>query len=151
YNPSLAIRVLQLLALRYQDVHLTMIGADKRDGARQATEALAHALAVRSRVDLREAVPKHAVPGGLRMGDIFLNTTTVDNAPVSVLEAMACGLCVVSTNVGGIPYLVDDGQDGLLVPPDDPGAMAHAVGRILDDPDLADRLSRNARRKAERF
>ena len=60
-------------------------------------------------------------------GDIFLNTTGVDNAPVSVVEAMACGLCVVSTNVGGIPYLLEHEYDSLLVPSNDPAAMATAV------------------------
>jgi glycosyltransferase involved in cell wall biosynthesis len=57
----------------------------------------------------------------------------------------------VSTNVGGLPYLIDDGRDGLLVPQDDPEAMADAVLRILDEPELAARLSRGARQKAERL
>jgi glycosyltransferase involved in cell wall biosynthesis len=84
-------------------------------------------------------------------GDIFLNTTNVDNTPISVLEAMACGLCVVSTNVGGIPYLLEHEHDALLVPPDDPAAVATAVRRLLTEPDLAEQLSRNARQKAEKF
>ncbi|RIK26321.1 MAG: glycosyl transferase family 1, partial [Chloroflexi bacterium] len=96
-------------------------------------------------------VPKEEVPAWLQRGDIFLNTTNVDNTPVSVIEAMACGLCVVRTNVGGIPYLLDHEQDALLVPPNDPDAMADAVRRILTEPGLAERLSRNARRKAEQF
>ena len=87
----------------------------------------------------------------LNSGDVFLNTTNVDNTPVSVIEAMACGLCVVSTNVGGLPYLLDDEQDSLLVQPDDPAAMATAVSRILRENVLATRLSQNARAKAEQF
>ncbi|MGH9802004.1 MAG: glycosyltransferase family 4 protein, partial [Blastocatellia bacterium] len=96
-------------------------------------------------------VPNSEVPQWLDRGDIFLNTTNVDNAPVSVIEAMACGLPVVSTNVGGLPYLLEDGEDALLVPPDDAEAMAAAVRRLLIEPGLAERLSRNARRKAESF
>jgi glycosyltransferase involved in cell wall biosynthesis len=84
-------------------------------------------------------------------GDIFLNTTNVDNTPISVLEAMACGLCVVSTNAGGIPYLLEHERDALLVPPDDAQAMARAVHRILTEPGLAESLSENARRKVEQF
>jgi glycosyltransferase involved in cell wall biosynthesis len=60
-------------------------------------------------------------------------------------------LCVVSTNVGGIPYLLADGDDALLVPPDDPEAMAGAVERILTEPGLAARLSQDGRRKVEQF
>lgn len=97
------------------------------------------------------AVAKRDVPNALNSGDIFLNTTNVDNTPVSVIEAMACGLCVVSTNTGGLPYLLDDEQDSLLVQPDDSAAMAAAVRRILTEPGLAERLSRNARAKAEQY
>ena len=70
---------------------------------------------------------------------------------MSVLEALATGLCVVSTAVGGIPYLVEDGEQALLTPSDDPAAMAAAVRRILDDPATAERLSARARALAERF
>ena len=62
---------------------------------------------------------------------------------------MACGLCVVSTDVGGMPDLVDDGENGILVPPADSAAMAEGVRQILADPLLAAKLSGNARRKAE--
>ena len=80
-----------------------------------------------------------------------MNTTNVDNTPLSVLEAQAAGLCVVSTNVGGLPYLLADGHDALLVPPDDPAAMAEAVRRAISEPGLAASLSRNGRAKAEEF
>jgi glycosyltransferase involved in cell wall biosynthesis len=96
-------------------------------------------------------VPKTQVPTVLNSGDIFLNTANVDNTPVSVIEAMACGLCVVSTNIGGLPHLLADEQDSLLVQPDDQAVMATAVSRILRETGLAQRLSRNARAKAEQF
>ena len=94
-------------------------------------------------------VPKAEVPQWLDRGDVFLNTTNVDNTPVSVIEAMACGLPVVSTAVGGVPYLIEHGKDGLLVPPSDARAMADAVRRLLKDPDLAEALARAARLKVE--
>ncbi len=68
-------------------------------------------------VDFWASVEKSEVPAWLAKGDIFLNTTNVDNTPVSVIEAQAAGLCVVSTNVGGIPFLLENGKDALLVPP----------------------------------
>jgi glycosyltransferase involved in cell wall biosynthesis len=67
------------------------------------------------------------------------------------MEAMACGLCVVSTNVGGLPYLIDDEVDGLLVPPNDTMAMAKAVSCLLTQPTLAVKLSENARNRAEKL
>jgi glycosyltransferase involved in cell wall biosynthesis len=62
---------------------------------------------------------------------------------------MACGLCIVSTDAGGVPDLVQNEREALLVPRADPEAMAGAVTRILRDSDLASRLSANARQKAE--
>ena len=151
YNPALAPPVVALLAAKIPDVRLRMVGPDKRDGSRRRTEELAHRLGLNSRVEFVAGVPKKEAPTTLSAADVFLNTTNVDNTPVSVLEAMACGLCVVSTNVGGIPYLLKHEKDALLVPPNDPEAMAAAVRRTLTEPGLAARLSENARRKAEQF
>jgi glycosyltransferase involved in cell wall biosynthesis len=141
YNPMLAVEVLRQL----QEAKLTMIGPDKGDGIRQRVEEAAHG----RRIELAGKVAKAEVPHWLNQGDIFLNTSEIDNTPVSVLEAMACGLCVVSTNVGGLPYLLRNGEDALLVPPRDPEAMAAAVRHLLREPALAEKLSRNGRLKAE--
>ncbi len=151
YNPTLAVRILPALVQRFPELRLSMIGPDKGDGSLEATQRLASELGVARHVEFRGGIPKLDVPEALRIADIFLNTTNIDSAPVTVLEAMACGLCVVSTNVGGVPYLVEHEQEGLLVPPDDAAAMAYAIGRVLDDRELADRLSANARRKAEQY
>jgi glycosyltransferase involved in cell wall biosynthesis len=151
YNPTLALRTLAGLIGENPGSTLTMIGPDKGDGSLQAFEGEAKELQLESRVEYAGLVKKAEVPAWLNRGDIFINTTNVDNTPVSVIEAMACGLCIVSTNVGGIPYLLEHERDALLVPPDDPGAMALAVRRILAEPGLAESLSRNARQKAERF
>ena len=151
YNPEMAPKVLCLLRESFPDISLIMVGPDKGDGSKQKMQALAERLEVGNRISLPGRVPKSDVPGWLNRADIFLNTTYIDNTPVSVMEAMACGLCIVSTNVGGIPYLLDQGRDALLVPPDDAEAMANAVRRILTEPGLAEWLSRNARRKAEQF
>jgi len=151
YNPSLAPKVLSCLTKDFPDINLTMIGPDYLDGSLQAVLQLAKELDIADRMKLPGRIPKGNVPDWIGQGDIFLNTTNVDNAPVSVLEAMACGLCVVSTNVGGIHYLLKNGHDSLLVPPNDPEAMATAIRRLLTEPGLAKRLSLNARQKAEQF
>ena len=67
-----------------------------------------------------------------------------DGIPNVLIEAMACGLPVITTGVSGIPELVVDGVNGLLVPPEDAPALADAMVRLHRDPDLAQRLGREA-------
>ena len=82
--------------------------------------------------------------------DIFVNSSVVDNQPVSLLEAFAAGLSVVSTGTGDIVAMVHDGETGLIVPQDDPVAMAKAVAMLLEHPDRAGQMARRAREEAER-
>ena len=151
YNPALVPRVVAELEREFSDLAAIMIGPDKGDGSFERTNAEAKRLGVASRISYPGFVTKRDVPARLNEADIFLNTASIDNTPVSLLEAMACGLCVVSTRVGGIPYLVDEGTDALLARPNDCKRMAQGVRRILGDPHLARRLSRNGRHKAEQF
>ena len=149
YNPGLAVDVAARLLAEYPNVQLVMVGRGKGDGSLQAVQERAATLGLSQRLILPGGVPKSAVSQWLNRGDIFLNTANVDNTPISVIEAMACGLCVVSTNAGGMPYLVEHEREGLLVPPNDAKAMAEAARRLLTDPALAERLSKGARARAE--
>lgn len=151
YNPALAVRVLARLVERFPTAHLTMVGLDKGDGSLEQTVDTARDLGVTDHLVLRGAVSKPDVPFWIDQGDIFLNTSNVDNTPVSVVEALACGACVISTDVGGVRYLLDDRHDSFLVPPDDPDAMADAVARVIVEHGVGGRLSHNARLKAARF
>jgi glycosyltransferase involved in cell wall biosynthesis len=149
YNPALAPRVLARLVVDHPQATLAMIGPDKGDGSLESTRREASALGVAARITFLGGVPKDDVGVHLGHGDVFLNTSDADNAPVSVTEAMACGLCVVTTDAGGLRDLVDDGEDALVVPRDDAEAMAAAVRRLLAEPRLAARLSAAARAKVE--
>ncbi|WP_290745900.1 glycosyltransferase family 4 protein [Haliea sp.] len=83
-------------------------------------------------------------PGIARLyaeADAMLNPTTVDNMPNSVIEALACGVPVISTEVGGVPYIVQDEHTALLVPADDPAAMASAILRLQNDVAMRNHLS----------
>ena len=144
YRPDLALQVLE--RLKGTGATLTMAGQDKGLLAETRIRAEERGLEVRFPGFLdaegkRGEFPRH---------DVFLNTNRVDNAPVSVLEAAAFGLPVVSTDVGGIPCLLRDGEEALLVPEGDAEAMAAAVRRLLDEPGLAGRLSAAGREVAER-
>ena len=82
--------------------------------------------------------------------DIFLNTTNFDNLPVSVVEGMALGMVVISTNVGGIPFLVEDRKNGLLVEPNNEEAFTNAIEKVLTNQFFSSTLSKSARQKAGR-
>jgi glycosyltransferase involved in cell wall biosynthesis len=151
YNPSLAPGVIKLLVSEFPEVHLMMLGPDKGDGSLAHMKDVAKNLGVADKIEVVGGVPHLEIPKWLDKADIFINTTNYDAAPRSVLEAMANGLCVVSTNVGGIPNMIDDSTECLLVPPDAPIAMANAVKRILNNPKFAEKLSLNAHQKALDF
>jgi glycosyltransferase involved in cell wall biosynthesis len=151
YNPEMAIRTLQRLVSDFPNIQLTMIGPDKGDGSFQRTQQLTCDLNVQEHVTFPGGIPKSAVNAALNQGDIFINTTNYDNTPISILEAWACGLCVVSTNVGGLPYLMEHDANALLVPANDDLAMSQAVARLIHEPLLSTKLSGQGRAVVEGF
>jgi glycosyltransferase involved in cell wall biosynthesis len=85
----------------------------------------------------------------LAAADLFVLSSDSEGLPMSVLEAMAAGLPVVATAVGGIPELVADRETGMLVPPRDTTALAEAIRKIAGDRELRDRLGAAGRRRAQ--
>ena len=149
YNPSLAVTVFALIAAKHTEATLVMAGPDRGDGTLAAAQAEARRLGVADRIEMPGNVRKAGIPALLDRHDVFLNTANIDNAPISVIEAMASGLCVVTTNVGGIPALCRHGQHAMLVPPGDADAMAAACMALMDNPALARRLSAGALEEAK--
>ena len=96
-------------------------------------------------------MPRREVPNWLEQCDIFINTTRFESFGVSVMEAAATGLVIVTTNVGELAYTWKDGWDALLTPAGDQQAIADSVKRILLEQGLSAKLSGNAREKAEQF
>jgi len=150
YNPEMAIIALNILIKRYPDAKLCMVGPDK-DGTLASCKDLATNYGIERSIRFTGVLSKQEWHMLSSDYDIFINTTNIDNTPVSVIEAMALGLPVVSTNVGGLPFLLEDGEDALLVNSDNPQEMTDAICRLIEDSKLSGKLSTKAREKVELF
>lgn len=146
YNPEMALRAFALIQGQYPEASLTMVGreGDCSESCRSLVSELGlrnvHFIGLVSKSKLLELAEEH---------HIHLHTNRSENMPVSIIEMWACGLPIVGTNVGGMPYLVQDNEDAILVESEDFNAMAQMCIKLLSEPDLARRLSRNGRKRAE--
>lgn len=148
YNPEMAVRLVS--ACEFDGVEMIMVGPDK-DGSLEKCRKLAKSLGVENRITFTGKLSKDEwIELGKECG-IFINTTTVDNFPISITEAMALGLPVVSTNVGGVSWLLEDGKQGYLVENGNIKEMKKAVLKIINNEALYHRMSKYARQKAEEF
>ncbi len=150
YNTKMAIRAVKNLIEKYPNIELCMVGPD-RDGSLEETKAYAKELGLRDKVTFTGGLPKEEWLSLAQKYDIFINPTNFDNLPVSIVEAMALGFPIVSTNVGGLPYLIEDGVDGLLVDKNDDKAMSEKIEQLLSTPSLCKTLSHNGRKKADTY
>lgn len=148
YNPEMALEVFKIVQKKYPDVTMKMLGPDK-DGSLQRIQAIVQ------KENLSIELPgKMSLKNWLQVTrecNVFLNTSRIDNMPVSVLEAMALGLPVISTNVGGLPYLIENGENGLLVNSGDAEKMARQVIKIFQDENQYSTLAQNGRHTAEHY
>lgn len=122
-------------------------GALRASIARQGLENTIELVGALPQAEVREALYRASI---FTLPSVVTNTGDRDGIPVSLMEAMAAGTPVVSTRVSGIPELIEDGREGLLVPERDPRALAAALARVLDEPDLAQTMAAAARAKVER-
>jgi len=146
YNPEMAIRAFALVQRHFSDASLTKVGREGSDSVR--IRALVRELGLRN-VRFAGLIAKSEIPRLADEHDIHLHTNRFENMPVSIIEMWACGLPIVGTNVGGMPYLVKDGVDAILVPSEDHAAMAEACLKLLAEPILVERLSLSGRRRSE--
>lgn len=118
------------------------------DGQRDEAIALAAALGLENSIELPGWVDARERAALLDMATVFILPSHAEGLPMSLLEAMAHGVPVIATAVGGIPEAVRDGVEGLLVAPGDTAALARAVLDLLGDPDARTRLGAAARERA---
>jgi glycosyltransferase involved in cell wall biosynthesis len=136
YDVGTAIRAFAEVQKNYPEATLTIVG----EGCEEAKlRNLVAELQLRN-VNFAGRVEREAMPQLYGQADIFLNSSIIDNMPVAIVEAFHAGLPVVTTNAGGIPFIVKHESNGLLVEMGDHRALAAATLRLLADPELAAKL-----------
>jgi glycosyltransferase involved in cell wall biosynthesis len=148
YDNATALRAISMVKRTFPSVQLLIGGSGPE---RQALEKLTEELGITDSVVFTGKVDNVNMAALYRQADVMINPSLVDNMPNSVLEALASGVPVVSTNVGGVPYIVDHDRTALLVPPQDPEAMAAAVLALLSDPAKAQRMREAGIEAVQRF
>lgn len=148
YNPLLALQVYERIKALYPIASLCMVGPDKDGSLEKCKE---YAKSKNLDVVFTGKLEKEKWIALSQDYDIFINTTHFDNTPVSVIEAMALGLPVISTKVGGIPYLLENKKEALLVPDNDKDAFIDGIVTLCNDSSLTKILVQNARKKVEGF
>ena len=147
YNVACTLRAFGRVQTRRPDATLTVVGAGSQAAALQA---FARELGLRG-VTFAGRVAPHDMARYYADAGVYVQTPAVDNMPLSVLEAFASGVPVVSTDTGGVSAMLTPEVHGLLAPPDDDAAIAAAVLRLLEDPALARRLAAAAYRTTDAF
>ncbi len=144
YNVGCSLRAFALVQRDVPEAELTVVG----DGAqRRELEELAVELGLRN-VEFKGKIPPERMREFYTAADVYLNSPNIDNMPNSVIEAYASGLPVVTTNAGGIPYIVRHGDTGFMTERNDHESLAKHVLTLLRDPELARSVSRRARDEA---
>jgi glycosyltransferase involved in cell wall biosynthesis len=147
YNVGCVLRSFQLIQHRFPNARLTVGG---EGWMRVELEQLARDLELKNTTFIG-TVRFADMPALYNSADVYLTATDLDNMPGSVIECFASGLPVVSTDAGGVPYIVTHEQTGLLVSRNDHAAMAAAALRLIDDPHLASQIARQARKACEQY
>lgn len=148
YDIATALRAFRLVKERFPAARLTVAGSGPELKNLQALAAeleVAGAVTFAGRLDIDQMAQLY------NNADLMVNPSLADNLPVSILESLASGVPVVSTNVGGVPFLVEDGKTALLVPAGDPAAMAEAMVDLLTDRGKACRLTEAGRELARNY
>jgi glycosyltransferase involved in cell wall biosynthesis len=143
-----ALRALPEILPQYPTVHLLSVGGTPDPAWRKQVEQEAAALVVADHFHLLG--PRRDVIDFLRACDVFIFPSLYEGLGIALIEAMAAGCACVASSAGPIPEVVTDGEDGILVPPGNPQALAAAVSRLLSDESLRVRLGTAASETALR-
>lgn len=152
---EIAIEALSLLRDRkHEDVRLLILGEDSMDGdesEKDRLKAVATALGVRESVDFLGSVAHHELPFFYSAADVCVMPSYSESFGLVALEAQACGRPVVGSDVSGLRSVIRDEVSGYLIDGHDPAAYAERIGRLLNNPELAQQMGRRGRLLSQRF
>jgi L-malate glycosyltransferase len=147
YCIDVVVRAFAEVQKKFPDARLDLVGGGPLEAE---IRGLVTELDLRG-VDFKGIAPREEIGRYYDQADIFINGSRLDNMPVSILEAFASGLPVVTTEPAGMRYVVEHERTGLLSPVGDPQALAENAIRLLQDASLADRLTANAQQEMDRY
>jgi glycosyltransferase involved in cell wall biosynthesis len=147
YNVGCTLLAFAIIQQRFPDATLTVAGEGSQ---RRELEWLVERLRLQN-VSFIGRVPHHEMDRLYDRADIYLNSSEIDNMPGSIIEAFASGLPVVTTDAGGIPYIVRNGETGFMVPRGDFRMLAGFAIRLVEDPKLVERLTYSARAECSNY
>jgi glycosyltransferase involved in cell wall biosynthesis len=140
-NIACVIEAFALVKQKYPRAEMVIAG----DGSqREELERLA-AREKLNGVTFAGGVSHHELSRHFAEDDVYVNASSIDGLPISLLEALAVGLSVVTTGAGGIPGIINDGINGLIVRPNDPSGLADGIIRLVESPELVQELSEQAK------
>ncbi|CAN5732174.1 N/A [soil metagenome] len=142
YNPLMAVRVAKRLAEKYNDFEMVMAG--KEGPLSNAVKSMSKEMGLSNKISFPGYINMQQKQTFAETYDIYICTNKIDNTPVSLTEFMQLGLPVVSVNIGGIPYMIKDGINGLLVNDDDDEAMFNKIDLLISNNFLAQSIVTNA-------
>jgi glycosyltransferase involved in cell wall biosynthesis len=144
---DILIKAFQEVSLRNRDVHLHLVGDG---GLRGFCEDLVQKENLNDRVHFWGAQPQNLLFRIIKGADICVFPSRNDAGPLTVLEAMAAGKPIITTRVGGIPEIMKDGRNGILVEPE-PDQLARAIEFLLDNEDLRQKIGRDNSQDAKAY
>ena len=147
YRVADCLRAFQLISEKISEAELIVAGFGSEEAQ---LKKLTQDLRLKN-VEFVGRVEQDQMPEIYNRADVYLNSSVVDNMPLSIIEAFACGLPVVSTDAGGISYIVKDGKNGVLVKTKDFENLANKAIQLLENQGLANRLIENARNECEKY
>lgn len=147
YNIPCILRAFQKVRTKFPEATLTLVGDGSQHNALVDTVKEMEL----KNVTFTGRVPNNEIYTYLDRSDILLSAPTVDNMPVSLLEAMNAGLLVLSSNVGGVPCMIEDGKTGHLFPSDDSKTLASLMIQAVDRPAESAAIIHNAHQAVDKY